>query len=93
MQEIRKNRGDVFRIKKPYVKEIIALRVSLYDTTLMTELRKITKERGAAENLKAIEEREYSHIKTEIEALTGRYGQFSRNKRKALLRYYSAMQD
>lgn len=77
-----------FTIKKPNVPNIIALRMSLYDTTITSELRRMAKYHGAVENVKAMSEDDERILSNEVRRLCDEYETLSRNKRKKLLRKF-----
>lgn len=78
----------VFMIKKPYIPNIIALRMSLYDTTITSELKRMAKLHGAVENIKAMSEDDERMLSNEVRRLRDEYETLSRNKRKELLRKF-----
>lgn len=78
----------VFMIKKPYVANIIALKMSLYGTPFNTELRRMAKYHGAVENVKAMSEDDERILSNEVRRLCDEYETLSRNKRKKLLRKF-----
>jgi len=75
-------------IKKPYVANIIALKMSLYGTPFITELRRMAKYHGAVENIKAMSEDDERMLSNEVRRLYDEYITLSRNKRKELLRKF-----
>lgn len=77
-----------FTIKKPNVPNIIALIMSLYNTTITSELRRMAKYHGAVENVKAMSEDDERILSNEVRRLCDEYETLSRNKRKKLLRKF-----
>ncbi len=78
----------VFTIKKPHVANIIALKMSLYGTPFITELRRMAKYHGAVENVKSMSEEDELILTNEVRRLLDEYQLISRNKRKELLRKF-----
>lgn len=93
MLEIRRGRGLVFKLLKPRIKKVIALRISLHSKSVKYELGRMAKEYGAVVNIKAIKDREFEDFTSDIMSLVDIYDNFSRNKRKELLRFYLRMME
>lgn len=88
VEAIKGEERRAFTIKKPNVPNIIALRMSLYDTTITSELRRMAKYHGAVENVKAMDEDDERVLLNEVRRLCDEYETLSRNKRKKLLRKF-----
>lgn len=75
-----------FEMKDVRALNIVAIRISLYGTTIMTELRLLAKDYGLIHSIKAMTEEERDIISARITSMIDYYDEISRNERKLRLR-------